>query len=183
MRLPDRIHVLGASGSGTTTLGREIARQFGHVHLDTDRYFWIPTDPPFQQQREHDARRAMLAADLDAIRRWVLSGSLCVWGDVFIPRFELVIFLYIAPQIRMQRLLVREVERYGDAIAPGGAMRKQHEEFIAWARAYDTADESMRSLKLHERWLAALRCPWIRIDGDFSTDERIARIERALAER
>jgi adenylate kinase family enzyme len=183
VQLPDRIHLLGASGSGTTTLGRALARRLGHTHLDTDRYFWIPTDPPFQQQRAPDARRAMLAADLDALARWVLSGSLCVWGDVFIPRFELVIFLHIPPQIRMERLAVRERERYGAAIEPGGAMHREHEEFIAWAAGYDTGDESMRSLKLHERWLAALPCRWIRIEGDLSTETRIARIESALVER
>ncbi len=92
---PDRIHILGASGSGTTTLGREIARRFGHAHLDVDDFFWERTDPPFTRQREVEARRAMLAAALEAHPRWVLSGSLVGWGDVFIPRFELVIFMYL----------------------------------------------------------------------------------------
>ncbi len=62
-------------------------------------------------------------------------------------------------------------------------MRQEHEEFMQWAAGYDTGDETMRSLRLHQRWLAALPCPWIRIDGDLSTDERIARIEHELAQR
>ena len=41
------IHIFGASGSGTTTLGRAIHETFRHAHLDTDNYFWISTDPPY----------------------------------------------------------------------------------------------------------------------------------------
>ena len=42
-----RIHVLGASGSGTSSLAAAIARRHGHRHLDTDDFFWMPTDPPY----------------------------------------------------------------------------------------------------------------------------------------
>jgi adenylate kinase family enzyme len=179
MPLPDRIHIFGASGSGTTTLGAAIAARFGHLHLDTDRFFWIPTDPPFTTMREIPARRAMMADALDAHPRWVLSGSLCGWGDIFIPRFELAVFLYIPQEVRMARIRARDRERYGGAILPGGAMHAQHLEFIEWARQYDTADESMRSLVLHEKWMRTLPCRCIRLDGDLTTDERLARVAAA----
>ena len=73
----DRIHILGASGSGTTTLGAALAERFGVIHLDTDEYFWEPTDPPFQHPRARKQRQTLLAAALDAHSRWTLSGSLC----------------------------------------------------------------------------------------------------------
>jgi adenylate kinase family enzyme len=62
----DHIHILGASGSGASTLGDALARSFGYVHLDTDDYFWEPTTPPFQQPRERQRRQALLGAALDA---------------------------------------------------------------------------------------------------------------------
>ena len=46
MRPPDRIHIVGASGSGTTSLAGELATRYGHRHLDTDDYFWLRTVPP-----------------------------------------------------------------------------------------------------------------------------------------
>ena len=52
------IHVMGASGSGTTTLGQALAAKLGIRHLDTDHFFWMPTDPPFTMQREVGARVA-----------------------------------------------------------------------------------------------------------------------------
>ena len=42
-----RIHILGASGSGTTALGQALAEHLRCPHFDTDDYFWLPTDPPY----------------------------------------------------------------------------------------------------------------------------------------
>ncbi len=177
MTLPDKIHVFGASGAGATTLAAAIAERFEHSHLDVDQYFWMPTKPPFTTIREVGARQQMLADDLDRHPRWVLSGSLCGWGDIFIPRFELAVFLHIPHALRMSRIIERERTRYGDAIAEGGAMRAHHLDFIEWASKYDTADESMRSLRLHEKWMATLPCRCIRLESDLSTEERLARLE------
>jgi adenylate kinase family enzyme len=176
MALPNRIHIFGASGSGVTTLAAATAERYGHRHLDVDDFYWAPTVPPFRDIRPVVERQQILADALNEHRRWVLSGSLCGWGDVFIARFELAVFLYIPHKVRMSRIIARERERYGDAIEPGGALRAHHMEFIEWASKYDTADASMRSLQLHESWIATLPCQCIRIDGDLSTEERIARI-------
>jgi adenylate kinase family enzyme len=176
MTFPDKIHIFGASGSGVSTLAAAVAKRFGHTHLDVDDYFWEPTNPPFTNIREIGARRRMLAEALDAHPRWVLAGSLCGWGDIFIPRIELAIFLHIRHELRMSRIVERERTRYGDAIAEGGAMRKHHLEFIDWASKYDTADESMRSLRLHETWMTTLPCRCLRLEGDLSTEERLARV-------
>jgi adenylate kinase family enzyme len=80
----DRIHILGASGSGTITLGITLAGRFGYTQLDTDDYFWEPTDPPFQRPRTRHERQTRLTAALDAPPRWIVSGSLCGWGNILI---------------------------------------------------------------------------------------------------
>jgi adenylate kinase family enzyme len=180
MAPPDRIHIFGASGSGVSTLAGAIAAKFGHRHLDVDDYFWEPTNPPFRDIRPLEARQRMLAEVLDTNPRWVLSGSLCGWGDIFIPRFELAIFVLIAHDLRMSRLLAREVQRYGAAIKEGGVMHAQHLEFVEWATKYDTADESMRSRALHEKWMTTLRCRCIRLEDDLTTAARLARLEAAI---
>ena len=60
-------------------------------------------------------------------------------------------------------------------------MRAHHLEFIEWASKYDTADESMRSLLLHKKWIATLPCRCIRLEGDLSTADRLARFETSVA--
>jgi adenylate kinase family enzyme len=178
--LPQRIHILGASGSGTTTLAAGIAARHGHQHLDTDDYYWLPTQPPFRETRPLDERLAMLGQALRGQVRWVLSGSLCGWGDVFIPEFDLVVFLAIPDSLRMARLRAREIQRYGArAIAPGGELHEAHVQFLDWARRYEAGDLTVRSRALHEAWLTDLPCRVIRLEGDLSTDAQLARIEAA----
>jgi adenylate kinase family enzyme len=75
-----RIHILGASGSGTTTLGRALAARLQCPYFDTDDYFWLPTNPPFIRQRERTERQQLLMNDVTTHDAWVVSGSLCGWG-------------------------------------------------------------------------------------------------------
>ena len=177
MRVPDRIHIVGASGSGTSSLAAELAGRYGHRHLDTDDFYWRRTDPPFREKRPREERLASLRTTFQEAKRWVLSGSLCGWGDPVIPELELVVFLLVPTPVRLARLRAREIERYGrQAIAPGGALHEAHVEFLEWAGRYDTGDPEMRSRAMHEAWLAALPCSVVRLEGDVSVVEQRERI-------
>lgn len=160
-----RIHITGASGSGTTTLGRALASALAVPHHDTDDFLWQPTTPPYTTLRE-PSERLRLMRDLFLPRpQWILSGSLQGWGDPIAPCFDLVVFLYTAPDLRIQRLRAREAARFGaDAVAPGGWHHQETEEFIAWASRYDEGDVS-RTLEKHQAWLSTLSCPVLRLDG------------------
>ncbi|MBI4519670.1 MAG: adenylate kinase [Gemmatimonadetes bacterium] len=113
------VHILGASGSETTTLAKALATHLGCPHYDADSYFWLPSDPPFQHIRDVEPRRVMLSADLEKPGGWVLSGSLCGWGDIYIPLFGLVVFLWIPHELRMARLAAREVARCASGSSGG----------------------------------------------------------------
>lgn len=182
MPLPNRIHILGASGSGTTSLATAVATGYGHRRLDTDDFFWLPTNPPFREKRPRVERLALLRHALLESLPWVLAGSLCGWGDPLIPEFDLVVFLSVPTPVRLARLRGRELERYGQqAIAAGGELHQAHVEFLDWASRYDDGGLEMRSRALHETWLATLPCPVVRLEGDMSTDERLHRIETIRA--
>lgn len=120
-----RVHILGASGSGTTTLAKALATHLGCPHYDADSYFWLPSDPPFQHIRDVEPRRVMLSADLEKPGGWVLSGSLCGWGDIYIPLFGLVVFLRIPHELRMARLAAREVARCASGSSGGRRPRRE----------------------------------------------------------
>ena len=177
--VPNHIHILGASGSGTTTLATHISARYGHRHLDTDDFYWLPTQPPFQQKRPRDERLALLQQALAEQATWVLSGSLCGWGDPLTSQFDLVVFLAVPKALRMERLRAREIQRYGErAVAPGGEQHQAHLEFLDWAASYDDGGLDIRSRALHEAWLEVLPCPVIRLE-EISCAEQVARIEAA----
>lgn len=165
MTTAPRLHILGAAGSGTTTLGRALAEALDLPHYDTDAFFWEATDPPFTTPRSMPERLNRLEAALSASPGWMLSGSVVPWGDPLIPRFTLVVRLTLDPAIRMARILAREAARYGTRIEPGGDMEQANRAFLAWAAAYDTAGMEQRSQVRHEAWLARLPCPVLRLDS------------------
>ena len=173
-----RIHIVGASGSGTTTLAERIASDFGWGHFDTDNYFWVQTNPPYQEQTPVSERLEKMHCDLSTCNDWVLSGSLCGWGDTLIPYFDLVIFLYIPQEIRLLRLAKREEERYGTKIKPEGELYDHHRVFIEWAKRYDVGGMEVRSKVKHEQWLKEIDCPVLRIEGDISIDEKMQRVKQ-----
>jgi adenylate kinase family enzyme len=176
-----RIHIFGASGSGTTTLAQALSKWLGCPHFDSDNYFWLPTDPPFQQARDREARCKLLLEDLTHCNAWVLSGSLCGWGDAAIPLFDLVVFLSVPHDIRMARLEAREIERYGEAVArPDGVWSESSREFLDCAMRYEDGSLVFRSRALHEAWMSNLPCQILHIAGDTSTDERVACVIREI---
>ncbi len=161
-----RIHLMGASGSGVTTLGRALAGRLALPHHDTDDYFWLPTVPPYRTTRPASERlrwmHEMFLPRLD----WVLSGSVTGWGEELVPLFDLVVFVTTPREIRLQRLRAREAAHFGaDAVAPGGWRHDETKSFIEWASHYEAGDRESRNLANHEAWLAGLPCPVVPIDG------------------
>lgn len=172
------IHILGASGSGTTALAKAISDKWGYNHLDTDDFFWLPTNPPFTQKRERTERQNLLKEALKASEKSVISGSMCGWGDIFIPHIDLTVYLLVPQDMRINRLQQREYKRFEKRILKGGDMYKNHSEFIEWAKTYDTAGTDQRSKAQHEEWLKQLKCPIIRIENIYSLDYPLEQIEK-----
>jgi adenylate kinase family enzyme len=168
-----KIHILGPAGSGATTLGRALAIRLGGACFDADDYLWLPTPIPYAVRREREKRQRLLLSDMANQESWVLSGSVCGWGDIYIPSFDLVVYLRLPQQVCLARLRQREHDRFGDALLPGGYMHETYTKFMEYAALYDEGDESVRSRRLHERWLGELPCPVLRIETDLPVEDRV----------
>ena len=114
----------------------------------------------------HSDNARMLLADLRGARACVESGSLLSWNDQIKALFDAVILLWIPPKVRLERLRARELRRLG----------RVDDEFMEWAATYDQpGNRKTRSRLLHEEWLEALACPVLKLEGDLSPEERLAR--------
>ncbi len=165
-----RVHITGASGTGTTTLGRALAVELDAPHFDSDDYYWSPTSPPYTTKRDPVERDARLEADLAGNPRWVWSGSAMSWRVRTSP--TLCVFLTLPAALRVERIRMRE--RALQVPEPS------IEAFLEWAAAYDAGSRSGRSRARHEAWLAGLGLPVLRIDGDRSATERVELVLCAL---
>ncbi|PCC33924.1 AAA family ATPase [Brachybacterium alimentarium] len=156
-----RIHVMGASGSGTTTLARALADHWSVPHADADDYFWVPTSPPYTDKRPAPERLALMHDVFAPREAWVLSGSMLGWGESVIERCDAVVFLTLDPTERLRRLENREsVRREGQPVDVAA-----WEKFRRWALGYDDPTFTGRSRSAHETWLGALGKPVLRLDS------------------
>lgn len=174
------IHIFGASGSGTSTLGSYVSSRLGCFFMDTDDYFWEPTDPPFQVKRTVSARLTRMEADILSQERVVLSGALAGWGDPLIPLFTLAVRLETDTDLRLARIRQRERARWGSRIDIGGDMYQTHSDFLTWAAAYDTGSVAMRSKAKHDLWQETLPCPVLCLNGAAPPEENFRRIQSYL---
>ena len=178
---PHRLHIFGASGTGTSTLGRILAARLGSQHFDTDDYYWVPTDPPFRVKRAPEDRRALMQQVFLPRASWVLSGAMESWAEDIPSRFTAAIFLTLPPKMRRARLEARERLRHGKAAAPGGAAHREIRGFLAWADGYEAGRRPGRSLARHEAWAATLPCPLLRFAALQPPEALADRVIDALA--
>ena len=167
-----RVLILGASGTGTTTLGRAVGNDLSFRMFDTDDYYWLPSTPPFQRKQDPEVRLAKLLEDLKVTSPAIISGSILNWGSELEDSLSLIVFLTVPAAVRIARLKTRELRMYG----------RVDPEFLAWAAQYDEGTMSGRSREKHEQWLSQRACPVLRIEGDTSTVDRVGRVRAAITQ-
>ena len=167
------ILVLGAPGSGTTTLGKALSKKLGYGHLDTDDFYWEESDPPFTKIRSLNECQSLMKKALEIHNSWIISGSLVGWGDVFIAEIDLVIFLWLPETLRLQRIYQREKTQNGSRIEIGGDMHDKYVKFIEWTSQYDAGNINIKSKALHEWWIASFSCQVLRLEGSYDLRESI----------
>ncbi|WP_122208641.1 adenylate kinase [Pseudomonas viridiflava] len=174
-----KIYITGASCAGVTTLGNTLVSLLRIRHLDIDDFYWMPTDPPYTTKRPPEERVVLIQQSLGD-DNWVLTGSCMGWGDPLINEADLIVFVVTPTPVRLERLAVREKERFGDRIAPGGDMHEIHVAFRDWASQYDVPTFSGRNRGWHEDWLLKQKAPVMRVDGLNSASEVAADVMQRL---
>lgn len=163
-----RILVTGAPGAGSSTLGQALAKEYCCEFLETDNYYWLPTEPPFSHPREASDRTLLFVEAMRATEHVVVAGSVGDWGSEIEHAFDLIVFLFLQRSTRIERIQHREAMR--------GA--KASPEFLEFAEKYDQAPlESIgRNLAKQIKWLGSRQCSVLRIEGDFTVAERLAKV-------
>jgi len=171
-----KILIFGASGSGTTTLGKKIERGTNFKHLDVDDYYWKKTKLPFQEKIPLNKRNENLKADFEKFENIIVSGSMVSWGKEWETSFDLAIFIRLDNEERMKRLKKREVERYGEKLLTDKNIQRNSKEFLEWANQYENPNFDGRSFKIHNNWIELLDCKILTIDGKLELNDKTKKI-------
>ncbi|HYF66097.1 MAG TPA: isopentenyl transferase family protein [Herpetosiphonaceae bacterium] len=89
MNLPARIHIVGAAGSGKTTLAQALARRTGAPVHDLDRVAYVGGA---SARRPLDQKLAEVAA-IAAQPAWVTEGIYLWWIDDLLRGADLIVWL------------------------------------------------------------------------------------------
>ena len=170
-----RILIFGAAGSGSTTLA-EALKPYGYAHVEVDEAIFELTDPPFLKRRTEQEARAYLETQVSKHEYVVISGAMVGFGDSLKSSIDLFIFLHIPTEERITRIKQRELSRFGSRVLPGGDMYQMHMDFLAWVKAYETGDDTVRSLAQHRKWLSNVQKPVIEITTVLSVEAIIEKI-------
>tara|TARA_R100001369_G_scaffold90332_1_gene129200 strand:- start:166 stop:720 length:555 start_codon:yes stop_codon:yes gene_type:complete len=171
-----KILIFGASGSGTTTLGKEIEKRTDLTHLDVDDYYWKKTQPPFQEKIPLTERNKNLKTDFNKFENLVISGSMVSWGKEWETSFDLAIFIRLENNERMERLKKRETERYGEKLLTDKKTQLNSKAFLEWADQYENPNFDGRTLKVHNAWIELLNCKTLMIDGKTELNDNVEKV-------
>jgi len=160
-----KIQIIGASGTGKSTLGKAIGRKTGVFWIDTDRYLW--KDEDFTENYPILDRLKLYQNDMSNHSDYIVSGSVHSWNPQGFQDRELLVLLTIDEIIRMKRLYDREYVRYGERMLPGGDHYELTREFLNWCQTYLTEDENaICSLACHKLRLREAACKTLILDGN-----------------
>ena len=182
MQKVKNIHIFGASGSGSTTFARAIADRYGYHHIDTDDALWEKTDPPFTVKRDLPAVKNLIEMQMSENEKNVISGEFLGWGDFLKGKIDLLVYMHLPVEIRIERIKAREIKRFGARVLPGGDMHQAHLDFLAWVREYEHGDDTRRSVAMHQKWLKRVDIPILRVEEAASIETLLQKIEPYLTE-
>jgi adenylate kinase family enzyme len=176
------IHLLGPSGSGTSSLGQALSKELDIPYFDSDDIFWEKTDPPFTTIRPVERRQETLKEIDSRHDSWIIGGSMLRWGDFLREKLDLILYLYVDKDTRIARLIARERQRFGNRIAEGNDMHENHRAFIAWAESYEDGGLDMRSKTSETAWINEAKCEVVKIEHEIPIAEEVALAKKALGE-
>jgi adenylate kinase family enzyme len=102
-----RVHLIGGSGAGKTTLGRQVASALGVPFIDLDDLFW---EPGWREVGHAElARRLLPRLEREG---WVVAGNYHLTTEAHVwPRITDLVVLDLPFPLMMRRCLMRTLRR------------------------------------------------------------------------
>jgi hypothetical protein len=90
------------------------------------------------------------------------------------------VFLNVPKEIRLQRLVKRQRDRFGQRIEVGGDMHDEHEAFIEWAGEYEDRPGKGRNLTTDREFLLSHSDRFMSLDKIADIEAIVGEIARFL---
>lgn len=172
------IHVMGASGSGTSSLGEFLAQKLGFNLIESDYYKWEQTDPPFQIMRSVDESNRLLMEEINKGENLIITGSLHA-NPVTFPYIDLIIYLTCPTKERLKRVQNRDVALGRNSLEAEGKVRENFLGFLELAKNYNKKDLTCRSKASQKYVIKQSGVPVIKI----STNQKVDKVRSKILKK
>jgi len=165
-----KIQLIGASGTGKSTLARYIAEKEQIKWIDTDHYLW--KDETFSEKHPIEQRLKMYEHDRNEFDQLVVSGSVFSWNPTSFTDRDLLVFLTLDDEQRFERLIKREIVRGGTTSLWLNEQGNQTNDFLEWCKTYYTAKSSsdIGTFAEHKYQIAQSKSPVLKLDSNQSLE-------------
>lgn len=162
--MPTGMIIIGPSGSGKTTLGKMVAQKLGYPYFDVDDYIWKQnTEHPYTQMYTRAEKIGRLRNDIAPYEHFVMAGSMSSFHYAFDAMFEMMVLLYVSPDIRVERVHQRAIQRFGERVLEGGDMYEAHMKFLNDNRRYE--GDGSPNWNEQKAWMQNMSCVKMELDG------------------
>ncbi|XWK87293.1 MAG: AAA family ATPase [Phormidium sp.] len=103
---PQRISVIGTTGTGKTTLAKQISQRLAIPHIELDALYW---EPNWVEAPEHIFRQRVLKALSND--SWVVDGNYSPVRNIVWVKADTIVWLNYSLLVILTRLLWRSLER------------------------------------------------------------------------
>ena len=141
------IAIIGLNGAGKSTLAHVLAKKLHYFEIDVEDYY-LPAQRssrinalegktsadanfiPYLSPKAKSEVEFAIRKDINCYPQFVLSGVTLNWSESILSQIDIVFYLHVPLNERLQRIRSREAQRFGSRILPGGDMYDQHIEFL-----------------------------------------------------
>jgi len=163
-----KIQIIGGSGTGKSTLAQYMSKQENIKWIDTDQYLW--KDDTFTENNPIERRMEMYQEDMKRHDSYVVSGSVYSWYPEGFTERDLLVFLSVDEELRMERLRKREFERSLSNKIWLDEQQMYTNDFLEWCKTYWTEDDACAAGTYAEQsyQMSISESPVLRLDGSKS---------------
>ena len=107
MKHPNRIYIIGTSGSGKTYFAKKLSQKLGIPFYDSDDVGFIEK---FSKSRPVQDRKKLIDK-ISKKKKWIIDARVTSWAREPMKKADLIIWLRTSPFIRTLRILKRYLAR------------------------------------------------------------------------
>lgn len=179
MGLPQRVAVVGNSGTGKSTLARALARRIDGEHIELDAIHHLPDWTPL----ERDEMRRAVTERLQ-VPRWVVDGNYGQKvGDIVLGAADTCVWLDLPRRVVMPRIIRRTLRRGFTREELWNGNRESMRDWFSLDPEYNIVLWSWSQFEAYRKqYQAAMRDPanahleWVRITSTSQAEEWLATI-------